>query len=147
MPSTPPPEILIFRFVDKSSTIREEFVSFSICSYGLSGQSLFNAIKEFSNSKGIDFLDCRGKGYDGTGTVTGKNQDLAAHVLRIISKILYMHCYYECLNLAVVTFCGEQRIRNVMIDNKEISFFQLVCATKQLFEGTNTALLSRFFKT
>ena len=50
---------LIFRFVDKSSTIREEFVSILECSYGLSGQSLFKTIKEFLDSNGIDISDCR----------------------------------------------------------------------------------------
>ena len=72
---------LIFRFVDKSSTIREEFVSILECSYGLSGQSLFKTIKEFLDSNGIDISDCRGQSYDGAG----KNQGLTAHVFRINS--------------------------------------------------------------
>ena len=38
---------LILRVVDKNSTMREEFVSFLECSYGLSGQSSFRTIKEF----------------------------------------------------------------------------------------------------
>ena len=79
---------LILRFVDKNSTIREEFVSFLECSYGLSGQSLLKTIKEFLDSHGIDISDCRGEGYDGAGAVAGKNQGLGAHFLRMNSKAL-----------------------------------------------------------
>ena len=43
--------------MDNSSTVREQFVSFSECSYGLNGQSLFKTIKEFIDSYCIDILD------------------------------------------------------------------------------------------
>ena len=52
---------LILRFVDKNSNIREEFVPFLECSYGLSSQSLFKTIKEFLDSGGVDISDCRGQ--------------------------------------------------------------------------------------
>ena len=99
---------LIFRFVDKSSTIREEFVSFLECSYGLSGESLFKTIKEFLDNNDIDISDCGGQGYDGARAVAGKNQGLTAHVLRLNSKALYTHCSCHRLNLAVVASCGKQ---------------------------------------
>ena len=79
---------LILRFVDKKSTIREEFVSFSECSCGLSGQSLSKRIKEFLDGNGIDISGCRGQGYDGAAAVAGNNQGLAAHFRRINSKEL-----------------------------------------------------------
>ena len=114
---------LIFRFVDKKNNIREEFVSFLECSYGLSGQSLYRTIKEFLVSVGIDISDCRGQGYDGAGAVAGKNQGLSAHVLRVNPKALYTHCSCHRFSLAVVVFCGEQRVRNLMTNIKEISYF------------------------
>ena len=114
---------LILKFADKSSTIREAFVSFLECSYGLSDQSLFKTIKEFLDSNGIDISDCKGQGYDSAEAVAGKNQGLAAHFLRINSKALYTHCSCHRLNLAVVTACGEQRIQNLMTNIKEISDF------------------------
>ena len=101
---------LVLRFVDKNSTIREKFVSFLECSYGLSDQLLFKTIKEFLDSNGIDISYCRGQGYDGAGAVAGKNQGLAAHFLGINSKALYTNCSCHRLNLAVVASCGEQRI-------------------------------------
>ena len=98
---------LIFRFVDKKNNIREEFISFLECSYGLSGQSLYRTIKEFLVLVGIDISDCRGQGYDGVGAVTGKNQGLSAHVLRVNPKALYTHCFCHRVNLVVVASCGE----------------------------------------
>ena len=111
---------LIFRFVDKKSNIREEFVSFLECSYGLSGQSLYRTIKEFLVLVGIDISDCRGQGYNGTGRVADKNQGLSAHVIRVNPKALYTHCSCHRLNLAVVASSGEQRVRNLMANIKEV---------------------------
>ena len=105
--------VIIFRFVDKKGNIREELVSFLECSYGLSGQSLYRTIKEFLVSVGIDNSDCRGQSYDG----------LSGHVLRVNPKALYTHCSCHRLNLAVVASCGEQNVRNLMTNIKEISYF------------------------
>ena len=44
---------LIFRFADKESNIREKFVFFVECTYGLSGHSLYRSIKKFLNLAGI----------------------------------------------------------------------------------------------
>ena len=93
------------------------------CSYGLSGQSLYRTIKEFLVSVGIDISDCRGQGYYGAGAVAGKNQGLSAHVLRANPKALYTHRFCHRLNLVVVASCGEQRVRNLMTNIKEISYF------------------------
>ena len=58
----------------KSNTVREEFLSFLKCSYGLSGQSLFKTIKEFIDSYCLDTSDCRGQGYDGAGKSQGRTK-------------------------------------------------------------------------
>ena len=68
--------VLIFRFVDKENSSREEFVSFLERSYGLSGQSLYRTID-------IDISDFRGQGYDRAGAVPGKNHRLSVHILRV----------------------------------------------------------------
>ena len=45
---------LIFRFLDESSTIREEFESFfKMFFHGLSSRSLYRVVKEFLDSNGI----------------------------------------------------------------------------------------------
>ena len=89
----------------------------------MSGQSLYRTIKKFLVSVGIDVSDCRGQGYDGAGADAGKNQGLLALVLRVNPKKLFTHCSCRRLNLAVVASRGEQRVRNVMTNIKEISYF------------------------
>ena len=121
--------------MDKKNNIREEFVFFSECSYGLSGQSLYRTIKEFFVLVDIDISDCRGQGYDGAGAVAGKNQGLSAHALRVNPKALYTHCSCHRLNLAVVASCGEQRVRNLTTNIKEVSyFFNLLVPHKNCLE-------------
>ena len=89
----------------------------------MSGQSLYRTIEEILVLVVIDISDCRGQGYDGAGAVAGKNQGLSAHVLRVNPKALYTHCSCHRLSLAVVVFCGEQRVPNLMTNIKEISYF------------------------
>ena len=82
-------------------------------------------------SVGIDISDCRGQGYDEAGAVGGKNQGLSAHVIRVNPKALYTHCSCHRLNLAVVASSGEQRVRNLMTNIKEVSnFFNLLVPHK-----------------
>ena len=97
--------VLIFRFVDIENNIREEFLSFLECSYGLSCQSLYRIIKKFAVSVGIDISYYIGQGYDGAGAVSGKNRGLSTHVLRVNPKALYIHFSYHCLNLVLVASC------------------------------------------
>ena len=78
---------------------------------------------EFLYNNDIDISILGGQGCDGGGTVAGKNQGLAAHIIRINSTALYTHCSCHCLSLAVVASSGEQRIRNLMTNIKEISYF------------------------
>ena len=95
---------LAFRSVDKENTIREEFISFLACSYGLSGQSLYSNYieQELLGSLGKDISECRGQGYNGVGAVAGKNQRLSAHALGVNPKAPDTYCSCHRLNLAVV---------------------------------------------
>ena len=79
-------------------------------------------IIQFLGSSGI-ISDCMGQGYEGAWVVAGKNQGLAGHVLRMNSKALFTHCSCHCLNFAVVVSCGEQHVRNLMININNISYF------------------------
>ena len=101
----------------------------------MSGQSLYRTIKEFLVSVGTDIFDFRGQGYDGAGAVAGKKRGLPAHVLRVDPKALYTHCCCHRLNLATVASCGEQCVRNLMTNIKEISyFFNLLAPRKNCLE-------------
>ena len=59
----------------------------------------------------------------GAGAVAGKNQELSVHALGVNPKALYTHSSCHRLNLAVVVSSGEQRVRNLMANVKEISYF------------------------
>ena len=113
----------------------------------MSGQSFFRTIKQFLVSVGIDISDCRGQGYDGAGAVAGKNQGLSAHVLRVNPKALYTHCSCHHLNLAVVASFGQQRVRNLMTNIKEISYsFNLSVLGKNCFEDKTLLYCSESLK-
>ena len=96
---------------------------------------------------GIDISDCRGKGYDGAGAVESKKQGLLTHVLRANPKALYTHCSCHRLNLAVVASCGEQPLRNLMINIKETSyFFNLSVPRKNCLEDKILLYCPEFLK-
>ena len=40
----------------------------------------------------MDILDCRGQGYDGAGTVAGKDKGLQAQIRRVNPNALYTLC-------------------------------------------------------
>ena len=83
---------LILGLVDKNNIIREEFVSFLECRKSLTGAGLYLKINEFLGSVGLDILECRGQGYDGAGTVAGKDKGLQAQIRRVNPNALYTLC-------------------------------------------------------
>ena len=62
---------LVLRFVDTDMNIREEFIAFVHCKWGLSGAQLAKLVLEALNDLTLSIEDCRGQGYDGAGSVTG----------------------------------------------------------------------------
>jgi hypothetical protein len=73
--------------------IREEFIAFLQCKWGLSGENLAKPLLEVLNDLDLPIENCRGQGYDGAGSVAGCVKGLAAQILRLNPKALYMHCY------------------------------------------------------
>ena len=65
---------VIFKFVGKENNIKEQLVSFLICSYELGDKQLYRTMKEFLDSIDIDNADCREEGYGWVEAVAGKNQ-------------------------------------------------------------------------
>ena len=92
---------LVLRFVDSGMNVREEFICFLHCKWGLSGQNLAKLILEALDELTLSIDNCRGQGYDGAGSVAGHINGLAAHILRVNPKALYTHCYSHRLNLSV----------------------------------------------
>ena len=62
---------LALRFVDDHCNIREDFMGFLHCRWGLSGADLSKLLLNKLIEIGLNIQDCRGQGYDGAGAVSG----------------------------------------------------------------------------
>ena len=114
---------VVVRFVDKESNIREEFLGFTQCSEGLSGEAVAKTIKQALEDFGLDIENCRGQGYDGAGNMAGKCSGAAVNIQREYPKALYVHCRSHVLNLCVASACKIQMVKNMMIHVRVVSEF------------------------
>ena len=128
---------LVLRFVDEQSNIREDFVRFIHCQWGLSGENLATAILGALQELGLNIDDCRGQGYDGAGAVAGHINGLSAQLLRINEKAIYTHCYSHRLNLAICESTKVTPVRNVLAQIKELSYFFNFSQSRQILLERN----------
>ena len=106
---------LVVRFVNKTFSIREEFLGFVPCKLGLSGEAVAQTILNTLHELDLPIDDCRGQGgYDGAGNMAGKLSGAAARITAHQEKAIYVHCNSHILNLCVATCCKEQVLRNMM---------------------------------
>lgn len=105
---------LVVRFVDKTFSIREEFLEFVPCKLGLSGEAVAQTILNTLHELDLPIDDCRGQGYDGAGNMAGQLSGAAARITARQEKAIYVHCNSHILNLCVATCCKERLIRNMM---------------------------------
>ena len=73
---------LVLRFVDSDLNIREDFIKFIHCKWGLAGADLAAVILKALEGFSLNIEDCRGQGYDGAGAVAGYINGLSAYILR-----------------------------------------------------------------
>ena len=74
---------LVLRFVDANMDIREKFIAFLDCKWGLSGAQHPKRLLEALNYLTLSIEDCRGQAYDGAGAVAGHIIGLSAQILRL----------------------------------------------------------------
>ena len=123
---------LVLRFVDINMNIREEFIAFLQCKWGLSGEQLAKLILEALNDLTLSIDDCRGQGYDGAGAVAGHINGLSANILRLNEKALYTHCYSHRLNLAVCDSLNVLEVNTMMKHVKDVSNFINISQTRNM---------------
>ena len=111
------------RFADSINDIREEFLKFIHCDEGVTGRNLFEAVTNTLSEFGLDFMNCRGQGYDGAGGMAGKVNGLSGIVLQSNKLALYTHCHSHWLNLVVSSLTRIIGFKNVMDAIKAISYF------------------------
>ena len=109
---------LVLHFVDSNMNIREEFIAFLHCKYGLSGAQLAKLLLDTLNDLTLSIEDCRGQGCDGAGSVAGSINGLSARILRLNNEALYTHCYSHRLNLSV---CDSLKITEVTTMLKQVN--------------------------
>ena len=114
---------LVLRFVDNELNIREDFIKFLHCRWGLTGADLAAVILKALADLSLNIEDCRGQGYDGAGAVSGHINGLSAHILQLNRKAIYTHCYSHRLNLIICDTCSVPLVRNVLTQVKELSYF------------------------
>ena len=90
---------VVIRFVDRTLTIREEFLGFVPCELGLSGEAIANSIMKFVEKLGLNMEFCRGQGYDGAGNMAGRVSGAAARIRANNKNAIYVHCGSHILNL------------------------------------------------
>ena len=123
---------LVLRFVDSNYNIREEFIAFLNCKWGLSGAQLAKLLLESLNELTLSLEDCRGQGYDGAGAVAGHINGLSAQILRLNEKALYTHCYSHRLNLAVCDSISIPEVTKMLKLVKDLSHFVNVYQTRNI---------------
>ena len=105
---------LVIRFVDRTNSIREEFVEFIFCDSGTTGVALAGKILEALERYGLNLHGLCGQGYDGAGNMAGKCRGAAACIQASHPKSVFVHCAAHTLNLCVVAACSIQEIKNMM---------------------------------
>ena len=123
---------LVLRFVDKNMDIREEFIAFLQCKWGLSGENLAKLLLGALNDLDLPIEDCRGQGYDGAGSVAGCVKGLAAHILRLNPKALYTHCYSHRLNLSICDTLSIIEVTKMLKHVKEVTNFINISQTRNM---------------
>ena len=133
---------IVLRFVDKNMNIREDFIKFVHCKWGLSGADLATIVLKALDDLKLSVQDCRGQGYDRAGAVSGHVNGLSAHILRLNEKAIYTHCYSHRLNLSICESCSVSLVRNVLAQIKELSYFFNFSQTRQILLERNVLKFS-----
>ena len=111
--------------------IREDFIRFVDCQWGLSGADLATTVLKTLHDLRLNVQNCRGQEYDGAGSVAGHINGLSAHILRLNEKAIYTHCYSHRLNLTISKSCSVPLVRNVLTYIKELSYFFNLSPSRQ----------------
>lgn len=148
---------IVIRFVDKSHTIREEFVGFHLCEEGTSGQAIKDLIvNAVTTDLGLSMDDCRGQCYDGAGNMAGRLNGASTLIRREHEKAIYVHCMSHRLNLCIADTCSLQLVKDMMTIVRKLSEFfnnspkrqqHLIEKIKELLPDNNHSVLINVCRT
>ena len=87
------------------------------------GKSLAKTVLGGLINLGLDIRNCRGWRYDRAVAVSGYINELSAHICKINSKTMYIHCHSHRLNVFIDASCNIQCVKNVFDQILKISYF------------------------
>ena len=131
---------LVLRFVDQNMDIREDFIAFLHCKWGLDGAGLATLVLKAINDLTLNVENCRGQGYDGAGAVAGHINGLSAHILRLNKKAIFTHCHSHRLNLTICESCSVPLVRNALTQIKQMSYFFNLSQPRQMLLEKNISI-------
>ena len=123
---------IVFRFVDSSLQIREEFIEFK-STERITGECLARLILDSIKSLGLDVSLLRGQGYDGASNMSSSVKGVQGIICRESPLAFYVHCNCHILNLVIVKACSIQSVRNMAGTNTETAIFFNFSAKRQRF--------------
>jgi hypothetical protein len=115
--------VLCVRFVDQSSNIKEEFISFSNVPR-ITSEHLACEILQVIENLGLDIHNVRGQGYDRASSMSSARVGVQARIREHAPLATYIHCSGHCLNLVVSHLRALPEVHNVINKLKHYSFFQ-----------------------
>ena len=92
---------LFFRFVNSSDDVQESFVGLSRLE-NTTSETLFNTIRDRTESWGLNLTNAVGQAYDGASNMSGHVSGLQARVREVAKDCLYIHCCNHNLQLSLV---------------------------------------------
>ena len=110
--------------------VMEVFVDF-IEVERITGKILGDAILNWLRTYDISVTDMRGQCYDGASNMSGARSGVKAVILEAAPKVIYYHCASHRLNLAIVSACKLQPIKNCESCIGEIARFFSYSAKRQ----------------
>ena len=101
--------VLVFRWVDSSLEVHEDFVGLYETA-SITSDSLVGIIKDVMLRFNLKLENCRGQCYDGASSMKGRISGVSTQLLQEEPRAIYTHCYGHSLNLAC-----QDTIRSVKV--------------------------------
>ena len=114
---------VVFRYMEGSKKV-ERFLAF-LNNVGKKGDEVFEELKAFLASQGIELSDCRGQSYDNGSNMAGKYKGVQALLTAENPKARFCPCYAHSLNLVGVRCaeCCSEAIRYFGMLQEVYNFF------------------------
>ncbi|KAM6216988.1 zinc finger MYM-type protein 1 [Rhynchocyon petersi] len=126
----------------KTILIKERFLGF-LDIEDITGTSLHKIIKTYLQQIGVDLKNMRGQAYDSTVNLRGKFNIIATEFKKEEPRALYVHCYAQFLDLAVIRFCKEIKELRSTLNTLKVLFNSIHMSGEMMKSFPNICKLSQ----